>query len=679
MGRGACVMLVLACLVLSGSPASGQAGHATTKVLHFPTDQYVGRLSVMDPCLGSEYAETGRDLSYPFGFDPVRVCLAGDPDFVGRARDDVVVPADWKLHLVVILRPAETDMSRLSALSRHFLSDRITTDPMDLSGLSQLDPNDLYQLRVSGLVRRSDAGSRVLGPISRLTGLRVLGLSETGLTDIQMDYLKPLQSLRALELREFSLRNAGLAVLRGLPALEYLDLETATTDVGLKHLAQVPNLRWLRLRMGRIRGRGLAELAHAPRLERLCLWGEKGVTDRHVSYLEGLTHLRSLTLWGSNCTLTNASLASISKLASLEELYFIRINSQFSDTGMRHLESLSNLRKVSFSFCRLGAEGLRHLGKLTHLESLKGLAPSAEAARVLPSFRNLKALDVNWFIPPIGTPVPPEVVSAMGQLQSLEELSVMGGQWSQEDLLVFGKLTNLKRLRLGMNDDFSDPVLAEIARLKKLEHLHLSGGVVSKHGLNQLESLTKLQTLGVRTFSRDGPQTDETPLALSALKKLKTLELTGLDLRDADLASLTTMRDVEWVILNGGDALSEAGLRHLQNLTAAKHLTIRGLDCRTGAGLASLAGLDSLGSLRLEGRIPDQAVRHLPGLPSLWSLTVVTDKVIRAETATQLQRRFPALQHLHIEEPWRPDAAPIEIRKSSQRPPPGSSRARRRR
>jgi len=50
-------MLALACLVLPGASASKQS---TTKILHSPADQYVGALSVEDPCLGTAYLETGR-------------------------------------------------------------------------------------------------------------------------------------------------------------------------------------------------------------------------------------------------------------------------------------------------------------------------------------------------------------------------------------------------------------------------------------------------------------------------------------------------------------------------------------------------------------------------------------------------------------------------------------------
>jgi len=426
-------------LIVSWSAMNAVA--ETTKVLHFPADQYVGHLSVEDPCLGSEHAELGRDLSLPLGLSPEGVCLAGDWDFVGLARGDAVVPADRNLQLTVVLRPMKADGARLPDMSRRFLSNRVNADPEDLSGLSDLGPNDLYRLRIESMVRRTDAGSRVLAPISRLTGLQVLGLIQTGVTDSQMHYLKPLQSLRALELhQESSLRNAGLTVLKELPALEYLDLWTGTTDVGFKHLGALQNLRWLRLRTGRTWGPGLAELAKLPRLERLALWGTTGLSDRQVSYLEGLTRLKSLTLWGGNYPLTDASLASIGKLTGLEELSFIRVSHKFTDAGMGHLEQLRNLRKLSFTFCQLGAEGLQHLANLPHLESAR-LALTADAAQVLPSFPSLKSLDVNWIIPPLGTPVPPEVVSAVGELRSLEALSIMGGQWSQEDLLIFGNLS----------------------------------------------------------------------------------------------------------------------------------------------------------------------------------------------------------------------------------------------
>ena len=641
--------LLAAIVLIVLSPATGLRADET-KVLHFPAGQNLGQISVEGQSRCGWGLEAERDPSFPFGLDPERVCLDGDWDDVGQARGDVAVPVGRNLRLAVLLGPTEADRSGYYADTREFLADFLGTTPTDLSGLSRLDPNDLCYFGVGALARVSDLEGRVLEPISRLTGLRILSLSRTGITDEQMGFLRPLQSLRALELHmELSIRNAGLAVLQELPALEYLDLETGVTDVGLRHLSGLRKLRWMRLRTGRTWGPGLAELAKLPRLERLALWGETGLSDRQVHFLEGLTNLKSLTLWGGNVPLTDASLASIGKLTSLEELYFIQVDLNFTDAGMAHLERLKRLRRIGFTFCVLGAEGMQHLANLPNLECLKGVAPTADGATVLPSFPKLKSLEVNFCIPPIGTPVPPELVAAVGQLQGLEELLLMGGQWSQRDLLVLGKLRHLKHLNLFVHEEYSDPVLAEIAKLSDLESFSLWGKGVSKRGLNQLQALTKLHALSVTPFVQGEPPLDETPLKLSALKNLRSLGIHGVSLQDADLATLSELHGLTSLGLGNG-TFSEAGLRHLQPLTALTSLTLGDVDCPPGTDLAWLAGFQKLTRLKLYGRLSDEAVRRLPGFPLMRGLTLFTDEEIEPETLAWLRGRLPSIMQIHVHE-----------------------------
>ncbi len=644
------------------------AGTSMGQVLHFPTDQCMGSLSVEDPCLGSEYMELGRDLSLPLGLDPKCVRLGGGWDFVGRAQGDVMMPADRNVGLVVVLQPTKADQSRLPQLSRQFLRDRVTVDPEDLFGLAGLGPDDLYLLRVSSMIRRRDADRCILEPISRLTGLRILCLSQTGVTNAQIKHLRSLRSLRALTFsQEWSLGNAGHATLQDLPSLEYLDCDTGVTDVGLKYLGEIQNLRWLRLRMGRIWGPGLAELANAPRLERLCLWGEKGLSDRHLSYLEGLTHLKSLTLWGTNTPLTDATLASIGKLTSLEELYFIRIATKFTDAGLAHLKNLRNLRKVEgLGSPAIGAAGLRHLATLRNLESITDVELSAEAIAVLPSFRNLKSLQFVGMMPPTGASLPRKDISGLANLTGLEELFLAGGRWNPDELASLESLTELRRLRV--MSDVTDENLATFGKLKKLEHLSLNSRNVTNRGLNQLNGLTNLQTLSVKVFGDGTIPIDETPLELGALRNLKTLSMSGLSLRDADLASLAGMQHLEWLTLQNG-AFSDAGLRHLKDLSALQILTLTNFDSSSGEGLAWLADLESLRDLKLQGRITDASLVHLGDLPAVWSLWIVTDEVIGPETVAGIRDRSPALGHIHVVEPPRFDKPPIRIRESRKRTP----------
>ena len=147
---------------------------------------------------------------------------------------------------------------------------------------------------------------------------------------------------------------------------------------------------------------------------------------------------------------------------------------------------------------------------------------------------------------------------------------------------------------------------------------------------------------------------------MSSLKNLKSLHISGVSLQDADLASLSGMRDLEWLILQDG-TFSEAGLRHLQGLKSVKYLTLGNLDCPTGAGLAWLAGLESLVNLRLQGRIPDRAAEHLPGFPLVHGLSILTDEVIEPETVARLRERLPALMQINIHEPLRFDNTPAKL------------------
>ncbi len=647
------------------SPDSGPAT-ATTRILHFPEDQYMGSLHVEDPCLGTPYLELGRDLSLPLGLDPKRVCLGGDWDFAGLAQGDAVVPAGRNIKLILMLRLRQANAARIAALPplqyKMFGTDRCHLDPDDLSGLSQLGPDDLYMLNVSSLVKTADADRRVLEPISHLTGLQILCLHKTGVTGKGMELLKELRSLRALELYGERIGARGLAALKDLPALEYLDLNTNVTDAGLKQVAQLSNLRWLRIRTGRIHGLGLAELANLPRLERLCLWGTTGLSDWHIRYLEGLTQLKSLTLWGGACNrLTDASLVSIGKLKNLEELHFIRTHPRFTVAGFARLKDLKNLKKLDFAQMWISPEGVRYgdvlarqlAANFPNLESIKRLSYlSAEGMKTLTTFRNLKCLHVGLKDSGQGY-YGPTGLSHLADLSSLKELFINSSSLSDEEIACLEPLVRLKKLHVGSRH-FTDRSLASISKLKQLESLGFSvfgGAGVSKSGLKQLSGLTKLHTLDVKVHPvMIGPANGVT-LDLSALTNLNTLTLSGCSLQDADLASLAGLGLLEWLVLDG--AFTEEGLWHLRALPELKILDFRGMSCTAGDHLDDLGCLTKLGDLKLRGKVTDAALCRLTGLPSLWSLSVETDEPIRPETLARLKEAMPTIIYIHMDKPLR--------------------------
>jgi len=667
------VVLIVCTLVAglradTGSSRDSDADAAPTKVLHFPQDQFMGRLSVEDPNLGSSYLEGGRDLSLPLGLDPKCVRLGGGWDFTGLARGDFAVPAGRNIQLLVMLRLRQKDSAKIAALppAQYKMSgaERCHVDPDDLSGLSQLGPRDLYMLKVSSLVRTADADQRVLEPISHLTGLQILCLYKTGVTGKGMKLLKELRSLRALELHRERIGANGLAVLKDLPELEYLDLDTGLTDAGLKHVGQLPSLRWLRIQTGSMYGPGLVELANLPRLERLSIWGNSQglISDRHIKFLEGLTQLKSLTLWGSACNnLTDASLASIAKLTNLEELHFIRTSPRFTPAGVAHLKRLKNLKKVDFAHTWVGPAGVyygdevvRQLTTLPNLESIKGISYlSAEGMQTLTTFRNLKYLSValnddkQGYYGPTG-------LSHLASLGSLEELFINSGSLSDEDVACLEPLDRLKELNIGSRY-LTDRSLASISKLEQLESLNFSvfgrTGVVSKSGLKQLSGLTNLHTLDVKVHPVVTGPADGVTLDFSALTKLNTLTLDGCSLQDDDLASLAGLHHLEWLVLAG--AFTEEGLWHLRNLPTVKHLLIRGITCTDGDRLSDIGGVAKFGEMTLSGRITDKALRRLTGFPSLWSLTVETNEPIWPATVARLKQVLPMITYIHIRKPQR--------------------------
>jgi hypothetical protein len=623
---------------------------AGTKVLHFPYDQCVGNLYVPPESVST--------------WDQKRVC-PHNWEHVGAARGDVTVPGDRAVQLTVWLRPRPGDLVGLSAQDRRVhqmgVANRARVDPEDLSGLSALGPDDLFWLRVYPLVPRRDADRLVLEPIRRLTGLQMLTLESTGVTPKGMEHLRALRSLRGVVLsRERSIGNAGLAILKDLPALEYLDLDTGVTDAGLKQVAQAGSIRWLRIRTGGFWGPGLAELAKMPRLERLCIHGTTPISDRHLQYLEPLTHLKSLTLWGVADPLTDASLASIGKLRSLEELHFIITSPRFTPAGIAQLKDLKKLRKVDFSGAWVvpesvgyGDEAMRQLAAvLPDLESLEGAGIlSAEGVKALATFRNLRVADFTLKDRRQGYHGPTGF-SHLSKLRSLEELRVNGETaLSDADLACIESLVHLKVFLLGTTE-VTDRGLASISKLKQLEQLWLFDARVTHSGLNQLNNLAHLQVLSVGIRLAVQPRTgiDELTLDLSGLQNLKNLFWAGLSLQDADMAFLANLRHLEWVSISA-PSLPPSSLRHLSGLSELERLSVCGLARPTDQDLAPLANLANVKDLTLDGKIPDTALSALGGPVGLQTLTVHTSDPIRNQTVAELKQRLPTIEYIRIMEP----------------------------
>jgi len=622
--------------------------------------------------LGSIYLGPESGIQW----DTKRVCIDdGCWERAGIAQNEVSIPAGRPCQLIVMmaLEPRQAASLRRQNPFRYsnLVLDRPLVDPYDLSGLSTLGPNDLDVLTVNALPGSTNADQRVLGKISHLKGLRLLRLHDTGISDKGMEHLRSLSSLQGLELAgERSVTYRGLAVLKDLPLLRYLYIEMGgLTDVGLKQIGGLSRLQWLRISTEKIWGSGLAALAHLTRLERLCLQGQSQLSDRHIQYLEGLQHLKSLTLWGGCERLTDRSLVSISTLTSLEELYFIRTAPRFTPKGIASLKGLKHLRIVDFGHAMVGDEGVRQLAAaVPQLESIEGgLCVTAAGMKALGTMQNLNCLRIGLKEPLQGYHGPTGI-SHLAGLGSLEELALSGGDPSDEDLMFLEGLTSLKHLCVS-GQGITERGLQSIAKLTHLETLDLYVNA-TKQGLNQLSELKDLRQLKAMINSDMRGVHDESTLNLSSLRQLKSLRLSGLSLHEADLVFLSHVKNLESLTIET-PSLSADALQHIKPLGRLKRLDVYGLVCTKDDGLLPLNGLSGLYDVKLNGKISDASLGSLADLENIWGLTIQTNEPIRRQTKNDLSRRLSGIEYLHIYE-----LPKVPTRSTQRRKPTNVSRPR---
>jgi len=649
---------------------------AALKALSFPPNQYMGRLIIE--------LETGPLL------DPKALCFSGTGEDIRTAQGEVLVPAERQIQLVIglALNPHETARLRLQNPQSYqmLIAARTRKNPDDLSGLWDLGPNDLFGLSVGSVLRGTgDPRPGLLKPIHHLTGLQRLRFVGSGIGDKDLDDLMSLRALRALEFSEEPrISSRGLARLKDLPALEYLDLHEGVTDAGLRQVACVSTLRWLRIRTGRIWGPGLAALAQLAHLERLCLWGSSPITDRHLQYLESLTQLKSLTLWGVAASLSDASLASIAKLRSLEDLYFIRTSPRFTVTGASHLRHLKKLKRIDFAQACWGmpphsdADTLvAILAELPQLESIEHIRfVSAQGMESLGTMKNLKCLDVGLKDPLQGYQGPTGLTHLVG-LDKLEALSLSccAATLSDTDMAALGSLTHLKELYLD-SQSITAKQLANIGKLKQLERLDLACPL-NCEGLNQLNGLSNLKYLKVKRRTAMGEskitKADELTLDLSGLKRMKDICLMGVSLQENDLAFLQDLSQLEEVTIFT-DSLSGTFMRHLKGLTELDNLRVSGLSSCAGQDLANLGSLPKLSGLNLTGNITDTCLKSFKGPVSLASLSITTDHPIRVHTVDDLRKDHPTIEFIHKSELPKLQTRPVQQQERSRASQPRTGR-----
>jgi len=138
----------------------------------------------------------------------------------------------------------------------------------------------------------------------------------------------------------------------------------------------------------------LVHLRSFPQLQFLSLAvNYEDITDSGLVHLEGLSNLRHLDLKFTG--VTSKGLVHIENLKSLQ--YLDVCHTQVDDAGLRHLERLRNLRYLDLGATAITDAGLRHLRELQSLEylDLSSTSVSDEGIGDIMQLADLKRIDLS--------------------------------------------------------------------------------------------------------------------------------------------------------------------------------------------------------------------------------------------------------------------------------------------
>jgi Leucine-rich repeat (LRR) protein len=167
--------------------------------------------------------------------------------------------------------------------------------------------------------------------------------------------------------------------------------------------------------------------------------------------------------------------------------------------------------------------------------------------------------------------------------------------------------------------------------------LCVSLSVVVNRANRQQDAVAAIEALGGRVEYAEPDQETSAAFPRQFLRRwlprdyfdeVREVDLNGTQVTDAGLAHLQGLTALQELYLRGTQ-VTDAGLAHLRGLTGLLSLNLNDTQV-TDAGLAHLQGLSGLGTLSLSGtQVTDAGLAHLQGLTGLQELslrlTQVTD------------------------------------------------------
>jgi Leucine-rich repeat (LRR) protein len=232
----------------------------------------------------------------------------------------------------------------------------VTYSRVTNAGLAELSkfPN-LISLNLTGCLGIDDNG---LAGIKDVTGLEVLRLEGTKISDAGMVHLRNLTRLKVLGLSQ-GVTDDGLAKLRDLSQLEEFYLSgTFISGSGLRNVNLGTSLRIVHAPRTAFGTAGIARLSAHKNLEEVDLTDAQ-VSDKTVGSLKGLGKLRSLTL--NHNMISDVGVRQLTGLHGLEELMLG--GTQITDDCLPVFKPCKKLRHVYVKTTAVSSAGVAFIKK----------------------------------------------------------------------------------------------------------------------------------------------------------------------------------------------------------------------------------------------------------------------------------------------------------------------------
>jgi Leucine-rich repeat (LRR) protein len=241
-----------------------------------------------------------------------------------------------------------------------------------------------------------------------------------------------------------------------------------------------------------------------------------------------------------------------------------------ADVDMIELARLPDLERLDLSHTRITDEGMMNLKsapKITELKLFYAEWITDQGMRAIKEWKHLKRLDLR------GTRISDGTLEIAGGLSSLESLDISNTEVTDLGLENLITLDNLKELTLGKG------------------HITMSGFAK----VAMLPGLTILDISGAQTLRPDNPNgrgagsmiPDETLKAFSELKDLRALYLGFSPINADGLRTLSALKHIERLGLQGCPRIDDTALGELSNWKALKYLDVQE-DPVSDKGLAAL-------------------------------------------------------------------------------------------